>query len=56
MVILNKNDKETAIDTRRFTEIMKGRKTAVEVLGGDKQDISREIKVPARTATIFKIQ
>jgi hypothetical protein len=56
MVVMNKNDQEITLPTKRFAEVIKGRTKAVEVLSGGEQNISMEIKVPARSAIIYEIQ
>jgi glycosidase len=55
MVVMNKNDKEMELDTRRFAEILKYKNTAKNVITGQPIYIIRELKVAAKTATVFEI-
>jgi glycosidase len=56
MVIMNGTDKETAISTKRFDEVMKGKIKGKNTLTGEVlQDVST-IKVPAMSAIILELE
>lgn len=55
MVVMNKNDKEVSVDTKRFAEILKGRSNALDVLSSKRVDIKSGISVNPKSATIFEI-
>ena len=55
MVVMNKNDKEVSVDTKRFAEILKGRTNALDVLSNKPVDIKSGISVNPKSATIFEI-
>jgi len=55
MVVMNKNDKEVFVDTKRFAEILKGRTNALDVLSNKPVDIKLGISANPKSATIFEI-
>lgn len=55
MVIMNKNNREVMVDTKRFAEILKNRSTATNEFSGEKSDIKQGIKVQPKTAAVFEI-
>lgn len=55
MVVMNKNDKEVPVDTKRFAEILKGRTNALDVLSNKRVDIKSGISVNPKSATIFEM-
>lgn len=56
MVVMNSNDKEVNLDTKRFVERMSGFNSATEVTTNTNLSNLSEIKVPAKTAYIFELQ
>ena len=56
MVVLNKNNTATTIETNRFAEILKQRTTALNVLTKETVDIKSTITVNPKSATIFEIK
>lgn len=56
MVVMNSNDKEVNLDTKRFAERMSGFNSASEVTTNTNLINLSEIKVPAKTAYIFELQ
>lgn len=56
MVVMNKNDKEFTIETKRFAEILKGNSNAVNVLTGDNVSVSNSISVPSKTVRVLEIK
>ena len=55
MVVMNKNNSATTIDTNRFQEILKGKSTAINALTKEKLAIKNTLQVEAKSATIFEI-
>lgn len=55
MVVINKNKVTTEIATARFHEMLTPTATATEVLSGKKFDLSKAIKLPARSVLILAI-
>lgn len=55
MVIINKNKVVTEMETARFHEMLTAAATATEVLSGKKFDLSKAIKLPARSVLILEI-
>ncbi|MEI6408992.1 MAG: glycoside hydrolase family 13 protein [Bacteroidota bacterium] len=56
MVVLNKNNTATTIDTNRFAEILKGKTNAVKVLSNEMVDITSGVRVGPKSATVFEIR
>jgi glycosidase len=56
MVVLNKNTHATVINTERFAEIMKNKKTAVNVLTGDQLSFNKELSVAPRSALVLELR
>ena len=56
MVILNKNTGPTQLNTDRFAEILKGKKTGTDVIRGDQFSLSQGLNVPGRSALILDIK
>ena len=56
MVVMNKNDKDIPIDTKRFTEILTSKKTAENVLTGEVVSIQSSFSVKGKTTTVFEIK
>jgi len=56
MVILNKNAGTTLLKTDRFAEILKGKKTATDVIRGDQFSISPGLSIPGRSALILEVK
>jgi glycosidase len=56
MVLMNKNDREMNVDTRRFAEILKGRTKAVDPLSNEPVDIRSNLSLKPKSSTIFEIK
>lgn len=56
MVILNKNAGPTGLHTDRFAEILKGKKTAMDVIRGNQYPLSEELIIPGRSALILELK
>ncbi|HET9055331.1 MAG TPA: glycoside hydrolase family 13 protein [Chitinophagaceae bacterium] len=56
MVVMNKNDKEMRVDANRFAEIIKGKKTAENVLTGEAISLADSFTVAPKTTTVFEIK
>lgn len=56
MVVMNSNDKEINLETKRFAERMSGFNAASEVTTNTNLSNLSEIKVPAKTAYIFELK
>ena len=56
MVVMNKNEKEISIDTKRFAEILKDKNTATNIITGESISITKECKIAAKAATVFEIK
>lgn len=55
MVILNSEDKIKTLDTSRFAERMKDKKSAVNVISGEKLNTVKTINVPAKTTLVLEL-
>ncbi len=55
MVILNKNNKEIAFETKRYAECMEGYKTGYEIISGYRIDNLEKIIIPALSAVIIQL-
>lgn len=56
MVVMNKNEKEMIIDTKRFAEIIKGSLAATDIITSKSISLTKEFTVPAKSATVFEIK
>ena len=56
MVVMNKNEKEVMIDNKRFSEILKNKITAANVITGEKTAVSNPFSVPAKSALVFELK
>lgn len=56
MVILNKNDTEKKVDTKRFSEITNGYKKGKEIITSKEISDISEIIIPAKTAMIIELR
>ena len=55
MVIMNKNKKQTTLDTNRFEEVLSGKNTGKDVLNNELYDLSIPIKIPKKSAVILNV-
>ena len=55
MVMLNKNETEKTVDTKRFSEIMDGYKLGREIITSKEISSVLEVKIPAKTAMIIEL-
>jgi glycosidase len=56
MVMLNKNETEKKVDTKRFSEITNGYQKGKEIITSKEISTISEIKIPAKTAMIIELQ
>jgi neopullulanase len=56
MVLMNKNDKEMNVDSKRFAEILNGRASAVNALTGEAISIANSFAVPGKSALVLEIK
>lgn len=56
MVVLNKNAGASKVDTGRFAEITKDKKSARDVIRGDQYILSNGLSIPGRTAMVFELK
>lgn len=56
MVVINKNEKAASLPLSRYSEIIRSKKTAVDVLTGDMLPLATELKVKGRGVTIMEIR
>ena len=56
MVVINKNDKETTLDTARLNEMLNGKTKAREIISGKDSNHLSELKLPARSVSILEIE
>lgn len=56
MVVMNKNNTATTIETKRFEEILKTKLTAVNVITNETVDIKTSFTVNPKSATVFEIK
>jgi glycosidase len=55
MIILNKNTTASVVNTERFAEIMKNKKSGTNVLTGENNDVTKEISVLPKSALILEL-
>ena len=56
MVVMNKNEKEVAVDTKRFAEILKLKSTATNIITNESVSIQSSLIVPAKSTTVFELK
>ncbi len=56
LVVLNNNETATQLDIRRFDEVLKGAKSATEVLTGVRHKLIDNLTLPAKAASIFVLE
>jgi glycosidase len=56
MVIINRNEKTTALELSRFEEVMRGANQAYELISDQYLSLPKTIKVSPKTALIFELQ
>ena len=56
MMVMNKNNKEVSVDTKRFAEILKTKTIAENVLTGESVSIQSSFTVKGKTTTVFSIK
>lgn len=55
MVILNKNEQTTKLDTERFAEILTGHKNGVDVLSGTKMSVAGPLTLAPKSVLILEV-
>ncbi len=56
MIVCNNNEQSTTVSTNRFKEMIKGKKTALEITTGQTINIEKEITVPAKTIFVLELK
>jgi glycosidase len=56
MIMLNKNETEKKVDTKRFSEMTKGYRSGKEIITSKEISNISEIIIPAKTAMIIELQ
>ncbi|MBK6935824.1 MAG: glycoside hydrolase family 13 protein [Chitinophagaceae bacterium] len=56
MVVMNKNNSPASIDTKLFSEIIKGKKMATNVITAEELNLDKKLSVPAKSVLIFELQ
>jgi hypothetical protein len=56
MVVMNKNATLTSIDTKRFTEILKEKISAKNVLTNQKQELKNPLMITPKSTLVFEIE
>lgn len=55
MVVLNKNKDNVAVDLPRFAEILKDKKSATNVMTGEKTNLTKSLEIPGKSACVFEV-
>ena len=55
MVIVNKNEKETVIKTKRFAEILGNKHKAENIMSGEVDTDLSSIRVKGKTVTVLNV-
>lgn len=55
MVVMNKNTQATAVETKRFAEILKGKTSATNVLTGEKTNLDTPLQIGGKSALVLEI-
>lgn len=55
MVVMNKNETAMSIDVKRFAEILKERRSAINVLTNENFNLKNSLPVAAKSAVVFEI-
>jgi glycosidase len=56
MLLMNVNEEETSINSDRYEEIIGGYTNGTDVISGVKQEISKAITIPAKSALILELE
>lgn len=56
MVVMNKNNSDTTIDTKRFSEILKSKTNGENIITGEKFSIQPSLRVKRKSATVIRIK
>jgi glycosidase len=56
MVAINKNNATTAIDTKRFAEILSSKATAKNIITNDIADLKYNLSIAAKSVQVFEIE
>lgn len=55
MVVINKNEQQTRLDTRRFAEILSGHQNGVDVFTGEQRSIAGQLNLAPKSVLILEI-
>ncbi|NRF68339.1 glycoside hydrolase family 13 protein [Aquincola sp. S2] len=56
MVVFNKNKTETALDTRRFAEVLTGQVSGSDVISGRRFDLASSVTLPPRSVLVLELR
>ncbi|MCA6487251.1 MAG: cyclomaltodextrinase C-terminal domain-containing protein, partial [Chitinophagaceae bacterium] len=56
MVVMNRNEKEMMLDTRRFSEIISQQSTAIPTFGSEPIPLNTALRIAPKTAMVFEIR
>jgi hypothetical protein len=56
MVVMNKNETATTIDTKRFAEILNTKTRGINIITGENILLQKGIIVPSKTALVLEIK
>lgn len=56
MVVLNRNEQSKMLDTKRFSEILKNKVIAKDIISSEEQQLVNPLNLKGKSATIFEIK
>jgi len=56
MIILNSNETDQVLDTKRYTESLKDKTVGIDIMSGKKYDMKTSVILPKQTALILELQ
>jgi len=56
MVVMNKNTTPIDVDTNRFTEILRGKRTARSIMTNTSTALKNGLMIPAKSALVFEVE
>ena len=56
MIILNSNETDQVLDTKRYTESLKDKTVGIDVMSGKKYDMKTSVILPKQTALILELK
>ncbi len=55
MIVLNKNVNDTMLELNRFGELIKSKRSGIDVLSGKKLNLQDAIKLPPKAALVLEL-